>query len=127
MEVFGEAPVFIETYDVTDIDLAKEKEMTTYKSTFVYAKDPSIYNRSAMTWDDVELVSLTSDGAKSFLKSVAGDFKSVDFLDIMAEFHAFKNKNGVFVQRRMKAMTKSHKKVEITHYDDISVAAIITG
>jgi hypothetical protein len=127
MEQFGEMPVFIEEFDVSDIESAKDKEIGSYSRSLIYAKDPKIYERSIRVWEDVELISLTSDGAKSFLKHVDNEFEPVDFLDVMAEFHAYKNKNGVFVQRRMKSMNKAHKKADISHYDDISVSAIITG
>ena len=126
MEQFGRMPVFIEEYGVTDLTAAKEKEIGAFKSNFIYATDQKVYEMAMRVWENVELISVTSDGAKSFLRHVENEYTPVPYLDIMAEFHAYKNKNGIFVQRRMKAMGKNHSKDGITHYDDISVAAIIT-
>jgi hypothetical protein len=118
MAEFGECPVIIDRYVLRDEELYKKNAFQ------IDAKDPLIYDKAISSWEGVELISVTSDGANSYLKHEEGEYNPVPYLSIMNEFNAFKNKKGVFVQRRMKAMGKSHKKEGIIHYDDISIAAI---
>lgn len=120
MEQFGFYPVYLDIYKF-DFEGEVKKEAIKYS-----VDDPRIYDYFSMSWEDVDCIAVSSDGAKSFLKNDDGDEKPVSLCDIMFEFNQFKNRNGVFVQRRLKSMRRTHDKNSITHYDDISSAAIIT-
>ena len=65
-----------------------------------------------------------SDGVKSYQKLSEG-VESILSEDIVKSFVAYKNTSGVFVQRRMKALQKDHKKLLMSHFDDISIATVV--
>jgi len=121
IEEFGEAPILIDTYVYTE-----DGELETKNAQQTTAKEGNLYDKTTFTFDSVEFLSLMSDGVKSFLKQEESGFNPVDYLEVIRDFNNLKNKNGVFVQRRMKSVAKRHKKANITHYDDISVASVIT-
>ena len=75
----------------------------------------------------VDIISVMSDGAKSFLKNDAYADETLLPIPIIEEWNAFKNTNGVFVERRMKAFVKKCKAEDIHHYDDISIASIVVA
>jgi len=121
MQQFGFYPVFVDFYNFDfEGELIK-------KDSFQYdVKDDDLYDHFMMKWDNVDCIAVSSDGAKSFSKKENGNDTPISLRDIMFEFNQFKNRNGVFVQRRLKSMGRTHEKNLITHYDDISSAAIIT-
>jgi hypothetical protein len=67
---------------------------------------------------DETLVGVTSDGAKSFSQ----DKIPCETQDIIDEMSNIKIRDGVFLNRRM---NKFLKKPGLSHYDDVSVAAIL--
>jgi hypothetical protein len=69
-------------------------------------------------------ISLTvcSDGLKSYQDQA---LKSVDLLTMAPAFVDYKSSTGVFVQRNMNFMKIANKKLQRTHYDDVSTAAIL--
>jgi hypothetical protein len=69
-----------------------------------------------------DIVALISDGINSFRKS---DGAVIDWTDLIEEFVGFKNTEGEFAIRRIAAFKRKCAKEGITHYDDISIGAII--
>jgi hypothetical protein len=65
----------------------------------------------------IKTISVMSDGVHTYDKGV----------DATKEFVAYKNCNGEFVKRRMKALKRNCDKNGIKHYDDISIATIHLG
>jgi len=63
-----------------------------------------------------------SDGVNSFKK---GDGSDVEWHNQIREFIDFKSTVGVFVQRRIGFMKRQWAKKLTSHYDDISMAAIV--
>ncbi|MFA7218909.1 MAG: protein phosphatase 2C domain-containing protein [Synergistaceae bacterium] len=121
MGVYGNLPVLIDRY------ILDGGEIETKNSNQILAYDYGLYGACNSQWKDVDFISVTSDGAKSFLKNEGNETNTVPHIKIMNEFNAIKNRNGVFIQRRMKTMGKSNKKLNISHYDDISISAILVG
>ena len=72
--------------------------------------------------DHLETLTLCSDGLKSYQDI---DHKSIDLLTMAPAFVDYKSSNGVFVQRNMNFMKIANKKLQRTHYDDVSTAAIL--
>jgi len=68
---------------------------------------------------------VTSDGIDSYEKNGANlsSFEGSEIMPMLG-MTDYKGLVGQFVQRRMKAFKKSCTKVGITHYDDVSCAAI---
>lgn len=69
-----------------------------------------------------DIVAVISDGINSFRKS---DSTDIDWTDLIEEFTGFKNSEGEFAIRRLAAFKRKCLKEGTTHYDDISVGAII--
>ena len=69
------------------------------------------------------IVVLASDGLGSFVDKSGA---KADASDILCEFTAFKNVNGLFLKRRVKRAVRDLEKNGWMHYDDISVAAMLT-
>lgn len=69
-----------------------------------------------------DIIAVASDGVNSFSKA-SGD--KIHWDSIVKEFIDFKNTQGVFVERRISAMKRRFAKEGISHYDDISMAAIV--
>jgi len=65
---------------------------------------------------------VTSDGIGSFKNAVAESLSYTQFVDL---FSVYKNTNGTYLQRRMKAMKRQLVVDKWVHDDDISAAAII--
>jgi len=87
---------------------------------------PSIgWDNTSFTFKDIESISLMSDGVKSYQKQSDNGMNNVLSEDIVNSFVAYKNTSGVFVQRRMKALQKDHKKLLMSHFDDISIATVV--
>lgn len=122
LQEYGEAPVVIDKHSREEII----DEVWRNNQLQVNASDPDLYNKTMFSWEGVAQISVTSDGAKTFLRNKNGETENIGFYDIMGQFNGIKNKNGVFIQRRMKSMGKSMKKDEAYHYDDISIATILT-
>jgi hypothetical protein len=72
--------------------------------------------------DHLEVLTLCSDGLKSYQDV---DHKAVDFFVMAQQFTDYRSNNGVFVQRCMNFMKIANKKLQRTHYDDVSTAAIL--
>jgi len=73
---------------------------------------------------DVKTCVIFSDGVKSFL-SPSGN--NIPMLDIVLELVKFKNTTQGFVQRRVSRFLQEKTQDGISHYDDLSVAAIHLG
>jgi len=69
-----------------------------------------------------DIVAVISDGINSFRKS---DNANIDWTDLIEEFTGFKNTEGEFVIRRIGAFKRKCLKEGTTHYDDISIGAIV--
>jgi hypothetical protein len=69
-----------------------------------------------------DIVAVISDGINSFRKS---DSTEIDWIDLIEEFIGFKNTEGEFAIRRLAAFKRKCLKEGTTHYDDISIAAIV--
>lgn len=87
------------------------------------------WENSIHEWENVDFVSVMSDGVNSFFKM---DFDkansiSIPYVDVIIECNNLKNRNGVFMQRRIKSMNRKHSKENIYHYDDFSIASIMNG
>ena len=85
------------------------------------------WENTSFTFNDIESISIMSDGVKSYGKTTENNDTPVTLLssDVINNFVSYKNTMGVFVQRRMKVLKKEYKKQLIEHYDDISVATIV--
>lgn len=80
--------------------------------------EPFIYEADAAPGD---IISLSSDGINSFKRA---NGEAIDWVTMTHETFGFKLKTGQFVNRRLLALQRECQKEQITHYDDISVAAI---
>lgn len=69
-----------------------------------------------------DVIGVCSDGINSFIE---GGVRNVAWQEMLPQFSAFKSFAGVFVRRRVTAMLRECAKKQITHSDDISVAAIV--
>ncbi len=69
-----------------------------------------------------DIIAVISDGINSFRKS---DNADIDWTDLIEEFTGFKNTEGEFVLRRIAAFKRKCLKEGTTHYDDISISAIV--
>lgn len=74
--------------------------------------------------DQVEYIMLMSDGVESFQNYSALPTIPIKPSDIIEELSCFKNKNGQFITRRVKAALKQFRKDGIEHFDDLSVAGM---
>lgn len=70
---------------------------------------------------DLEWLAIMSDGVHSFRNS---NMESIDYTTIIKSLTDFKTTAGDFVKRRLNRFTKECKKLQWTHYDDVSLAAI---
>lgn len=70
---------------------------------------------------DLEWVALMSDGVHSFQDV---NKQEIDYTTIVKTLTDFKTNTGDFVKRRLNRFTKECKKLQWTHYDDVSLAAI---
>jgi len=80
--------------------------------------------------DYAQSVSVVSDGIHSFLDidtsfpTSASPSQDVDYMEMVNKFTAFKNFKGEFVKRRMKKIETECKRIDRTHFDDISISSI---
>lgn len=72
--------------------------------------------------DEGDIIGVCSDGINSFKK--AGS-EEVPWHVMIRDFIDFKTTPGVFVQRRLGWLKRQWTKEQISHYDDISMAAIV--
>jgi len=83
-------------------------------------------NDSEAVW-----IAVMSDGVHSFAQTEESDTSRattpVDFTDVLRELLAFKNTNGVFVQRRLQRFEQQCLSQRWQHRDDLSLAAISLG
>ena len=84
------------------------------------------YDNTSFTFDnDVKVIAIASDGIGSFIKTEEdGRAKNISIKEMIEPFVSYKNFKGNFVERRLKRMQRNNIKNGITHYDDVSVAAI---
>ena len=85
---------------------------------FVKPFDPVVLNFLVNKGD---IIAVISDGVNSFKR---GDGSDMDWKDMANEFVDFKTTPGVFVRRKMNFLKHQWAKEQISHYDDISMAAI---
>ncbi len=85
---------------------------------FVKPFDPVLIKGIAEPGD---IIAVMSDGVNSFK---TGDGSEMGWNDVVNEFVDFKTTTGVFVQRRLGFLMRQWAKEQITHYDDIGMAAI---
>jgi hypothetical protein len=69
-----------------------------------------------------DIVAVCSDGVNSFRES---DSSVIEWQGCVNEFVGFKSLEGVFVQRRLAALKRQWMKEQVSHYDDIAMAAIV--
>jgi hypothetical protein len=74
------------------------------------------------TVNEGDIIGVISDGINSFTR---GDGSTILWNSIVQDFVDFKMTPGVFVQRRLSFLKRQWFKTQITHYDDISMAAIV--
>lgn len=98
--------------------ISSSTEIAETKTTFAYDY-PTIIEYD-LEYNDVFLV--CSDGIESFIDHTG---KKLDIKDTIKEFTAFKNLKGMYLQRRLNAALKNMKKVDVNHYDDLSVGSFI--
>ncbi len=72
--------------------------------------------------NNVDIVSVLSDGYKSFIADQSPEI--VSGYDSLIEFNSFKHLKGQFVNRRVRAAMKKLGKDNFRNYDDFSMAAI---
>jgi hypothetical protein len=72
--------------------------------------------------DEGDILAISSDGINSFRK---GDGSDIHWSKLAREFVDYKTTPGVFVQRRMSWLKRLWAKELISHYDDVSIAAIV--
>jgi len=87
---------------------------------YTFAYDYPTIIEYDLEYNDVFLV--CSDGIESFIDHTG---KKLDIKDTIKEFTAFKNLKGMYLQRRLNAALKNMKKVDVNHYDDLSVGSFI--
>ncbi len=110
---------------ITDISLYKptSSELPSDNSSdsedYVKNFEPTTISGLVSTGD---VIGVCSDGIHSFRRGDSSDIKWQEMVD---EFIDFKSTNGVFVQRRLTFLKRQWAKNNITHYDDISMAAIV--
>ena len=76
--------------------------------------------------DKYDVVFISSDGLKSFtLKELGKNPQSVDSFVVLKEILCLQNLKGEFVQRRLKRAMKDLGALNITHYDDFSIAMMV--
>jgi hypothetical protein len=68
-----------------------------------------------------DIIGVCSDGVNSFQKADVG----INWSDVIKQITDFKSLPGVFVQRRLGFLKRQWVKDQTTHYDDLSVAAIV--
>lgn len=69
-----------------------------------------------------DVIVLCSDGIDSFRRL---DGTPIPFEEMISEFSNFPNTEGEFVTRRLNALDKKCKSTGTSHFDDISIAAIV--
>jgi hypothetical protein len=79
------------------------------------------YFEELYTTTNIEWIALMSDGVHSFQDA---NKKEIDYTTIVKTLTDFKTNTGDFVKRRLNRFTKECKKLQWTHYDDVSLAAI---
>ena len=82
----------------------------------------SFWSSTCFKVENYKSITLMSDGFTSFEDA---EQKSIPTIDIVNRATAFKNTNGVFLQRRMKTMMRKLGKEDVDHYDDISIATVV--
>lgn len=79
-------------------------------------------DRSIFVFDDPDYIALSSDGMESYNDKI----NQIKTFDIFKKFTDFKNYNGEFVKRRLKAFERECNKLSWKHDDDISLSVIYT-
>jgi hypothetical protein len=72
--------------------------------------------------DEGDIIAVCSDGVNSFTRA---DGAGISWESIVRDFINFKTTPGVFVQRRLSFLKRQWVKEQVSHYDDISMAAIV--
>ena len=72
--------------------------------------------------EEGDIIAVCSDGINSFKK---GGTEEISWSVMAREFIDYKTTPGVFVQRRLSWLKRQWVKEQISHYDDISMAAIV--
>lgn len=100
-----------------------------------FEKNPPVYSERAYDLpfefdldldkkEDYTCVFLCTDGLESFLNGATKVTKE-ELNNIKDEFFAFKTTNGEFLKRRIPRALKSLEAFGITHYDDLTIGAIL--
>jgi len=125
IEEYGSEYVF-EKY--TETFLGVNSENTTRIHDIDYNNFP--YPCYESCTDDIQSISVVSDGIHSFLDintsfpTSASPSQDVDYMEMVDKFTAFKNFKGEFVKRRLKKIETECKRIDRTHFDDISISSI---
>lgn len=83
-----------------------------------------LYAKTAFEIKGAQVISIVSDGIKSFQKTAASDIVNIPSQNMVMHFAGFKNVHGNFVERRIHAMKRQLEKENVTHYDDTSIASV---
>ena len=108
--IYGAYPYFLHTQELIDGEKG-ELSSTSLVSNEYY----SFY------FNDFKAITVFSDGVSSFHELNY----PVDYIRIVNDLTSFKNYNGNFVYRRVRAAKRQYKKEYICNSDDISLAAIV--
>ncbi len=71
--------------------------------------------------DELESILISSDGILTFYDDQTKE--KISNFEIFSEVLNFKNFNGQFLNRRIKRIMRDYKKLNIKHFDDLSLAA----
>lgn len=104
--------------NVKEVTILKDGKLDTSRTGDYLPLDPFVYDVEV---EEGDVLAVISDGINSFRKS---DNTPISWTDLIDEFTAYKNYEGVFVLRRIAAFKRKCLKDGTTHSDDISVATI---
>ena len=119
---FGACPVIHSHYEIPSLgDKLEDCAVIHNQAKEINEK---IYYFSSAIYSDAAMISVTSDGIKSFQQQTDNGIVNISSFDMVPRFGGFKNNGGVFVQRRMNFLKKECNASKTYHYDDISIASI---
>lgn len=104
--------------EVTHYNSANEKDKL-YKGSDAKAFQPFVGTSQVEPGD---VIAVISDGINSFRKA---NNDPIPWTDLVDEFTGYKTTEGEFVLRRISAFKRKCLKEGITHFDDISISAIV--
>jgi len=104
--------------DVQAVHLEKEMEPEVES----HPVETFFYEEYGQLDDDIQTISVTSDGLATFQKR--GDETFLPMIDFADRLTAYKSTTGLFVERRMRKVSTENQKDDIIHFDDLFCATI---